>query len=181
MARYKIVSRIKNGKLIQEVFVVVKHTDNPIISRINEILIELNNPELKRFPYKDCYKIHDRVKNRRRLKTSNGKIRKQFGGSYNKIAGGLIPDLDLYFLHIIGLAMSADKLHKRNLEDLKRWTKPLEKSFYEIHPHYLPVKKLISPKATPKLYRQLELHSELGILLIPLISELLNSKEVKER
>lgn len=92
-----------------------------------------------KFPYKDCYKLQ-------KLKP--------------RITHGLIPDLDLYLAFIAGYSSSATRLAERPREEIRKAIPKLKLSFFEKHPVYKPLKKLINARDTPSLSKYLRVANE---------------------
>jgi hypothetical protein len=104
------------------------------------------------FPYKDCYRLQ-------RLKPD--------------LTSHLIPHLDLFFSFIAGYSSSATRLRNRTQHELRTAIPKLKRSFFDVHPEYKSLAKLITPSDTPALHHELHLADQLRFKLVELMQPLI--------
>jgi len=91
----------------------------------------------------------------------------------------LIPDLDLYCLDLAGYASWGKKILDWPREKMLEARAKVEKSFFELHPKYLPLAPLITEMKTPDLASRMAIYEKLRIEILNLLSGLLSEKPDK--
>ena len=99
------------------------------------------------FPHEDCRKIGDSI----------------------EACDWIKADVNTFF-HSLWSLSAIDKLVKLPDQELERYNKWLEKSFFERFPKYVEAEKVITPKFTPKLFKALEINEELRRLILIIVS-----------
>jgi hypothetical protein len=102
------------------------------------------------FPYADCRKLLSEA-----------------GGGYD----GLIPALDMYFSNIAGYCSSVGRIAAWTDERKSEARRTLEKSFFEKHPEFSPLRPGITESDTPALFKGLTLCDNLRVRILGLLSE----------
>ncbi|MGH9753622.1 MAG: YxiJ family protein [Blastocatellia bacterium] len=112
---------------------------------------ELGEP----FPYEDCRRVMEEA---------------------GMKDAALIPDLDLYHSDLAGYASWGKKILDWPRERILEAQAKLAKSFFDLHPKYLPLAPLITEIKTPYLASQMALYEKLRIEMLDLLSGLLSDK-----
>jgi len=112
----------------------------------------------KPFPYEDCRRVMEEA---------------------GMKGAALIPDLDLYLSDLASYASWGKKILDWSRESILEARVKMEKSFFELHPKYLPLASLITEMKTPDLAFQMALYEKLRIEILNLLSQLLSEKPDK--
>ena len=131
------------------------HTDNArndTKALAQKVEARYNGDFKKKFPYEDCYKLQRKSP----LTTAS-----------------LIPDLDAYFSFIAGYSSGATSLSERPLGELRNAVVKLKNSFFDTHPQYKPLEKLIVPTDTGTLHLDLRVADELRRDLVAIMEQTL--------
>jgi len=91
----------------------------------------------------------------------------------------LIPELDIYRSDLAGYASWGKKILDWPRERMLEARARVEKSFFELHPKYLPLAQLITDVKTPDLASQMALYEKLRIEMLDLLSRLLSEQPDK--
>lgn len=90
---------------------------------------------------------------------------------------GFIPDLDMYFSDIAGYSCSTKKFSEWSAPSLRETIGHLSLNFFERHPEYVVLQRLIGESTTPDLHEDLLLYDQLRQKLLALLSGLLSLQE----
>ncbi|MGA8541240.1 MAG: hypothetical protein WB566_17185 [Terriglobales bacterium] len=84
-------------------------------------------------------------------------------------AQDLAPHFNAYFMFINGYSSSATRLGGRPKAELHAALPKLKKSFFDLHPRYKPLMRLISVDETPALLRYMQIADKERMGLVTLI------------
>lgn len=97
------------------------------------------------FPYEDCRKL--------------------------AAPSGFIPDLDLYWSGIAGIASRGRRLLELEQNKRAEFVPRLKRSFFEAHPRYQRLQAAITAENTPHLFRDMTYYEEARLRALKLLSE----------
>ncbi len=123
-----------------------------LIETLDRLYEEIIHP----FPYADIRHIYKTVTSR--------KIRTR-----RAIEKGFIPDLDYYWLNIVGCSSWGKKALRWDAQKRQEFTGLLDRAFFDRHPEYLLVRRWITESNTPHLYHRFMLHKEMRVSVLVLI------------
>ena len=112
----------------------------------------------------DCHPFaYDDIKHIAKTVTSRKKLTRRL------IKNGFVPDLDSYQSTIAGCCSWGRKSLEWSVEKRRLFEKYLSKDFFELHPKYLPIRRWITQKNTPELFRDFVQYEEMRVNVLALI------------